>query len=667
MMAISVDEKRILLFRKIDSILGSSYDLHKVIRKIYREIGKVMDTSNFYIATYNQEEGTINFEIYTIEGQAENVASRRLSKGMTEYVIKTKKPVRINKNLREYCEKHGVKPHGRNAQSWLGVPMIYKNNVEGVITIQDYKKKNAYSKENEVFLVGIANRAAVVVANTRLLEDEVRRAKELALMNQIAHRLTKSLNVDAICSGVTKSILNVFGNFNVSIFIVEKDRVVLKKLSRGFKDVVPRDMEMKLGESIVGTVAETGKTIVANDVVKLELYQAYGQTCTRSEIAIPLKIRRKTIGVLNVECNELNAFNKNSVRILELIADRLSVALHNARLYEDATDHAKELAVSFTIAKSLISTLKLDDVLHKILEVIRNSFGFANVAILMVDKEKNELYVKAAHGYARRVMKNVRLKIGKQGVCGRVAADGKLFYAPDVSKIPFYYMGKKSIKSEAAIPLKIRGEIIGVLDIESNKLNAFTERDLRLFSVFASQAAVAIENARLFDETQALSLTDALTKIANRRHFDLVLESEIKKARGYSRPLSLAMIDLDDFKKFNDRYGHPVGDKMLIHIARSLKNNLRETDFVARYGGEEFIIIFPETSNTTAFRVVERIRSAVRNKPLYLKNIGKKTITISIGLATYPESAEDANVLVHNADKALYRAKHLGKDRVETI
>jgi len=368
--------------------------------------------------------------------------------------------------------------------------------------------------------------------------------------------------------------------------------------------------------------------------------------------------------VLNIECDEMNVFTSNTVRILELMADCLSVALHNAQLYEQAKNSAKELAVSFTIAKSLISSLDLDDVLHTILEVIRNTFGYANIAILLTDGD--ELYVKAAHGYAMKVMKKVRLKIGEQGICGKVAATGKMFYAPDVSKIPFYYVGKKSIRSEAAIPLEIKGEVIGVLDIESDKPDAFTDKDLRMFSVFASQAAVAIENARLYNETKELSLTDALTKTANRRHFNLVLDSEIKKARGYSRHLSLAMIDLDDFKVFNDDFGHVAGDKMLSHIADMLKDNLRDTDFVARYGGEEFVVIFPETSHPLALKVSERLRNAVETRQLNIKGKGRKKMTISIGVATYPGNAEDKVELVQIADRALYRAKKLGKNRVES-
>lgn len=668
-MVVASESKQLKLIRKIDSILGSSYNLHKVIQKIYQEISRVMDTSNFYIAIYHEKDDTVSFEVYTILGREIKQASRKLSKGMTEHVIRTKKPFLIRKNIVKACRKLGIKPYGKMAKCWLGVPMLYKNNVEGVITIQDYKKSDIYSESDVLFLQSIASRAAVVIANTRLIEEEVKRARELAMMNRIAHRLTRSLDIGAICRNVTRSILQYFKDFNVAVMIREKDEFVLREASTGYRlGVARKGFRVKENNGIIGHSGKTGRTIIANDVTKVPYYIHFGPSLTRSELAIPIMINRQVIGVLDIQTRALNAFNANTVRVLELITDRLSAAITNARLYEDSKNSAKELSVSFTIAQSLISTLELGDVLKQILTVIKDTFGYTNCAILLIDKRKNKLYIKAAHGYTNYVTKSIRLDIRRnQGITSQVAATGKMLYAPDVFKVPFYVMGKRSVRSEAAIPLKIRDEVIGVLDIESDKLNAFSEKDLRMFSVFATQAAIAIENARLYDETKVLSLTDGLTKIANRRHFDIMLESEVRKAHGYSRAISLAMLDLDNFKHFNDRYGHQAGDRMLINIARTLNDSVRDTDFVARYGGEEFTIIFPETSNEPAIRVAERIRRSVENRAIYIKGMGKKSITISVGVATYPYNAHDVAELVYHADKAMYRAKMLGKNRVETI
>ena len=669
-MRASFTTRNIQLLRKIDQLFGSSYDLHKVIRKIYKEIGRVLDTSNFYIALYNRSEDTISFEVYTIEGKEITPKSRKLSKGLTEYIIRSKKPLRINSSYKKVCERLKIVPRGKDAKSWLGVPMIYKNNVEGVITIQDYKKENVYSAEDESFLLSIASRAAVVIANTKLIDEKMMRAKELTLMNRLADHLTRSLKVDTICRSAVKSITQNFKNCNVSIFLVEHRRVALKKILRNFKDGVSRDTRLQFGEKVMSIIMKKVETIVANDISKAQLYRLYGYTPVKSGVCIPLRISAKTIGFLNIDCNELNAFDEETVRSLELIANLVSVALHNAQLTEDATNQSKELAVSFTIARSLISTLELDDILREILGVIANTFGYTSCAVLLTDEERNRLYIKASHGYPRYIryiMRDQKLKSGREGICFHVATTGKPYYAPDVSKDPYYVEGKKSVRSEAAVPLKIKDEVIGVLDIESEKLDAFSERDLRMFSVFASQAAIAIQNDRLYNEIKSLSLTDALTKAANRRHFDLMLNSEFRKAKGYSRPLSLAMIDLDDFKNFNDRYGHLAGDKILIHISRILKKNIRDTDFVARYGGEEFTIILPETSNPLAMKVSERVRNSVEKNLANIEGVGRKKMTISIGVASFPDNAENTAQLVHSADRALYRAKQMGKNCVATL
>lgn len=666
----SFTARNIQLLRKIDQIFGSSYDLHKVIRKIYKEISKVLDTSNFYIALYNHAAHMIGFEIYSIEGKEIMPKSRKLSKGLTEYVIRSQKPLRINSSYRDVCERLKIQPKGKDAKSWLGVPMIYKNTVEGVITVQDYKKENVYSAEDESFLLSIASRAAVVIANTKLIDEKIVRAKELTLMNELADHLTRSLKVDTICRSAAKSITQNFKNCNVSIFLVEHRKVVLKKLSSNFRDKISRDARLKFGEKIVSTIIKKGQTIVANDISKSPLYRLYGYTPVKSSVCMPLRISTKTIGVLSIDCDELNAFDEETVRSLELISNLVSVALHNAQLTEEATNQSKELTVSFTIARSLISTLELDDVLREILGVIANTFGYMSCAVLLTDEKKERLHIKASHGYPRStqyIMRAQRLKSGKEGICAHVASTGKPYYASDVSKDPYYVIGKKSVKSEAAVPLRIKDEVIGVLDIESEKLDAFSERDLRMFSVFASQAAIAIENDRLYNEIKSLSLTDSLTRVANRRHFDLMLSSEFRKAKGYSRPLSLVMIDLDDFRSFNDRYGHLAGDKILIHISNILIKNVRDTDFVARYGGEEFTIILPETSNTLAMKVSERIRNSVEKNVLNIEGVGKKKMTISIGVASFPDNADTTTELVDSADRALYRAKQMGKNCVATL
>ncbi len=158
-------------------------------------------------------------------------------------------------------------------------------------------------------------------------------------------------------------------------------------------------------------------------------------------------------------------------------------------------------------------------------------------------------------------------------------------------------------------------------------------------------------------------MTDSLTGLFNRRYFDIRLEEEFLRARRYNLALSLAMLDIDDFKPFNDAEGHVAGDNILKEVAHIMGHAVRSHDIVARIGGEEFAIIMPQTPNSEAFRISERIRENIKNnvKPTW-KKYYKKQLTICGGVATFPECCSDKNTLVKYADKALYRAKKQGKD-----
>lgn len=179
------------------------------------------------------------------------------------------------------------------------------------------------------------------------------------------------------------------------------------------------------------------------------------------------------------------------------------------------------------------------------------------------------------------------------------------------------------------------------------------------------QFALIVILIHLYSKSKELAIKDELTDIYNRRYFQKMLDLEIKRATRYNRELSLLMIDADHFKKFNDRYGHLVGDKMLIRLAKLLKNNLREMDILARYGGEEFVLLLPDTSLPNAVHVGKKIRRLIKeNLKMNSQDSQITPITVSIGVSAFPESAETVKELLHAADQALYKAKEKGRDQV---
>jgi diguanylate cyclase (GGDEF)-like protein len=211
------------------------------------------------------------------------------------------------------------------------------------------------------------------------------------------------------------------------------------------------------------------------------------------------------------------------------------------------------------------------------------------------------------------------------------------------------------------VPLKAKDKVIGVL-LADNRFNKkpITNDAVRILTMFANQAGLAIENSRLYEQTVVLSNSDSLTGLWNHGYFQYLLGEEIKRSSLVKSCFTLLMIDIDNFKAFNDTYGHQAGDSIIREISKLFRDTSRKIDIIGRYGGEEFGIILPITKKEEALVLAERIRKAVETSSM-LKNI-----TISIGVASFPEDGQRKEDLLAKADKALYEAKRSGKNRICT-
>jgi diguanylate cyclase (GGDEF)-like protein len=210
-----------------------------------------------------------------------------------------------------------------------------------------------------------------------------------------------------------------------------------------------------------------------------------------------------------------------------------------------------------------------------------------------------------------------------------------------------------------------RLKLVGILYLDDFVPRRFPEGRLQLLSVLASFATMSIDNARLHEQMRHLASTDDLTGLFNYRQFKKMFKEELARAARYQKPLALIMFDIDDFKKFNDTYGHPNGDKVLLAVAEILRESLRQCDKTFRYGGEEFIAILPEVGIDEALIAAERARKGIAEKSTrYLGGIAAQGVTVSIGAASYPRDGQDFDTLLKVVDDLLYKAKKLGKNKV---
>jgi diguanylate cyclase (GGDEF)-like protein len=318
-----------------------------------------------------------------------------------------------------------------------------------------------------------------------------------------------------------------------------------------------------------------------------------------------------------------------------------------------------ELHTFLSLSKSLAATLDLEELFRLALHLIGRALRVDAYALWLLEESGEHLGVKAAFGLPAEG----RLRRG-EGLAGLVAQTGQALLVPEVSTEP----GGPEPRRGAclAVPLRRPGrELLGVLTAHHPEPHGFTLADLDLGQAVANQVAAALENAQLYQRTKELSTRDDLTGLFNRRHFFDQLEKEVQRARRYRRVFSLLLLDLDEFKGYNDTHGHLQGDEALKEVARLLLASTRRADIVARFGGEEFVVLLPEISARGAAVVAEKIRTSVAGYPF----AGRATqpggqLTATLGLATYPTDSEDGLALVDCADRAMYLGKQQGGNRV---
>ena len=320
-----------------------------------------------------------------------------------------------------------------------------------------------------------------------------------------------------------------------------------------------------------------------------------------------------------------------------------------------------------SVAQVVVSSLDLDEVLHNILCSALGTMDMPAGSIALYDDSLNRLELHTYIGLSEKLTSKSSWSVTPGGLTHRILSEGQLFVVEDTEGEAFFknpLAVEEGIRSLIAVPLKIQEKIIGILYLDDFVPRIFSPMRLHMLSILASFATMSIDNARLHIKTHLLACTDGLTGLYNHRHFLVSYDEEMARAIRYEKPLSLVMIDVDDFKRFNDRYGHPVGDKALIAVAKTLQSLLRTCDFSFRYGGEEFVVILTETNLDMALVAAERLRlGIIEGTRDALIGIAPEGVTVSIGVASFPRDG-DGDVLIKEADDQLYRAKREGKNCV---
>lgn len=379
------------------------------------------------------------------------------------------------------------------------------------------------------------------------------------------------------------------------------------------------------------------------------------------ELLLPLISRDNLVGILAFSHKKSGKYSLDETNLIEGISGQLAISLEKEYIQAELRRNEQELALINKLAGVITSSLNINEVYDVFASGLRQVIDIDFAAVVII--EENELVISAVYSEIDSPWKAGQKLRFKGSGTEWVIRHRKSLYEPDLERDKMFYTGdeylKKDIHSIVYLPLITKGEGIGSLTVATRHSNAYNTNQIQLLERLASQISTSVANAQLYARSEQRARIDELTALFNRRHFDEILQQEVNRHSRYGSILSIAFLDLDNFKTYNDNMGHPAGDKLLSHVGQLIRGSLRNIDMAFRYGGDEFAIIMPHTSSDDAFGVAERLRVRISNQT----RTGNFAITTSIGLASWPSDGISPDDLVNAADKALYYTKQTGGNR----
>jgi diguanylate cyclase (GGDEF)-like protein len=481
---------------------------------------------------------------------------------------------------------------------------------------------------------------------------------KIAVLYDAGQAVLSTFDLDEVLQRILAIARDYFHLPNVAILLLDKEAQELCVRSQIGWDEGMDKVRLGLGQGITGVAAAKKQPVYAPDVSKDTRYVCAAKS-TRSELAIPLMVRDEVVGVLDLQSDRLDYFDKDTIELLTLFSTQASMALQNARLYSLERQRARQLEAINVIAQQSTAVLDLEDLLSRVCDVIQRSFQVAHVSLFL--REEGDLVLRAHHGaLTLRVPQGGRFSASSEPWARILETSGtviekNLSAAPDAVK--FF----AETASRMSIPLVSFGQTLGVLALHSSQPDAFREADLQSLESVADICATSIQNAHYVERVKQLAYLDGLTGIFNRRFFELRIMEEIERARRYGTGMAVVMADIDQFKRLNDEFGHLLGDEVLRQVSSLFHQQLRKIDVVCRYGGEEFGILLTQTDAENAASVTEKLRRMVET--WQFPGV-PRTVTISAGVGAFPEHGMTRDELVRAADNGLYAAKQAGRNRV---
>ena len=522
--AIAVDNARLFrereqrlaelaILNEIGRALSSALELDRLLEVVHEQVSRIFDTTNFYIATYDEaaDEWTLAFHLEHGERQAPT--RHKVGAGLTGYIIRNRRPLLL-RNLQEnlaFHESQGITPIGERARSWLGVPLIAADKVVGVMAIQSYEQEGLYDEQDLALFSTIAAQAAIAIDNARLFQERERRITELAILNEIGRALSATLERDQVTRAIYEQVGRILDTTNFYIALYDEERREWETVLDMIGGQPQPPMRYSVEQGLTGYIIRNRQPLLFRTSAELEAFeqiQGYERIGQRAQswLGVPMIAADRVVGVIEVESYEREyAYTEDDLAVLSTVASQAAVALENARLFEETRQRLQQVNTLLEVSRDVATRLDLPTLLQSILEAaVRSVPAAERGSILLLDEATQELAVAAQIGYPEAVRREVRLKLD-EGFAGWVCREGRADIVVDARTDPRFLMTESSrdIRSIMSAPLIGRRGLVGVINLDNlSRPGVFGRQDLEFLSGLAHQAAVAIENARLFEERE---------------------------------------------------------------------------------------------------------------------------------------------------------------------